>query len=248
MSNIAERAGVTRSRVQYYFDSTEHLLSDATNALLARVWGRYLENLYSGTGQSSDEAFDQLMNLRNDPDQIAWLGLVAASRGEPMLRRIVERAQKTLDEHAMNAQRKLLNIDTPAVRSKAAGGFRSDPAAARRVDAERDHGRSRRANRRAAARLQDDAGELLGADAEPSAADPRPAALKPARCGPVAACDAAAGCRRDPRPDPNAARDAPGRPTDSYQRPRIVRQVVQLPFVTVVQRAFFVSAAQQPSR
>jgi AcrR family transcriptional regulator len=118
MSNIAERAGVTRSRVQYYFDSTEHLLSDATNALLARVWGRYLENLYSGAGRSSEEAFDQLMNLRNDPDQIAWLGLVAASRGEPMLRRIVERAQKTLDEHAMNAQRKLLNIDTPAAEAK----------------------------------------------------------------------------------------------------------------------------------
>ncbi len=118
MSNIAERAGVTRSRVQYYFRNTEHLLSDATNALLARVWGRYLENLYSGTGRSSEEAFDQLMNLRDDPDQIAWLGLVAASRGEPMLRRIVERAQKTLDEHAMNAQRKLLNIDTPAAEAK----------------------------------------------------------------------------------------------------------------------------------
>jgi AcrR family transcriptional regulator len=118
MSNIAERAGVTRSRVQYYFDSTEHLLSDATNALLARVWGRYIENLYSGSGQSSDAAFDRLMDLRNDPDQIAWLGLVAASRGEPMLRRIVERAQKTLDEHAMSAQRKLLNISTPEAEAK----------------------------------------------------------------------------------------------------------------------------------
>lgn len=118
MSNIAERAGVTRSRVQYYFDSTDHLLSDATNALLTRVWGRYLENLYSGSGQSSDEAFDRLMDLRNDPDQIAWLGLVAASRGEPMLRRIVERAQRTLDEHAMNAQRKLLDIDTPTSEAK----------------------------------------------------------------------------------------------------------------------------------
>lgn len=118
MSNIAERAGVTRSRVQYYFDSTEHLLSDATNALLARVWGRYLENLYSGAARSSEEAFDQLMDLRNDPDQIAWLSLVAASRSEPMLRRIVERAQKTLDEHAMNAQRKLLNIDTPAAEAR----------------------------------------------------------------------------------------------------------------------------------
>jgi AcrR family transcriptional regulator len=118
MSNIAERAGVTRSRVQYYFDSTEHLLSDATNALLVRVWGRYLENLYSGSGQSNDEAFDRLMDLRNDPDQIAWLGLVAASRGEPMLRRIVERAQKALDEHAMNAQRNLLNITTPEAEAK----------------------------------------------------------------------------------------------------------------------------------
>ncbi len=118
MSNIADRAGVTRSRVQYYFDSTEHLLSDATNALLTRVWGRYLENLYSGSGQSNDEAFDRLMDLRNDPDQIAWLSLVAASRGEPMLRRIVERAQKALDEHAMNAQRKLLDITTPEAEAK----------------------------------------------------------------------------------------------------------------------------------
>ena len=118
MSNIAERAGVTRSRVQYYFDSTEHLLSDATNALLARVWGRYLENFYSGAERSSEEAFDQLMDLRNDPDQIALLGLVAASRGDSILRRVVERAQKTLDEHAMNAQRKLMNMDTPASEAK----------------------------------------------------------------------------------------------------------------------------------
>ena len=58
------------------------------------------------------------MDLRDDPDQIAWLGLVAASRGEPMLRRIVERAQKALDEHAMNAQRKLLDITTPEAEAK----------------------------------------------------------------------------------------------------------------------------------
>ena len=118
MSNIAERAGVTRSRVQYYFDSTDHLLSDAANALLSRIWGRYLEKLYGGTGRPADDAFNELMNLRDDPDQIAWLELVAASRSEPMLRRVVERAQRDLDEHAMNAQRRLLNITTPEAEAK----------------------------------------------------------------------------------------------------------------------------------
>ena len=118
MSNIAERAGVTRSRVQYYFDSTEHLLADAANALLSRVWGRYLEKLYSGAGGSAETAFDQLMKLRHDADQIAWLELVAASRTEPMLRRVVERAQRELDSHAMNAQRQLLRVDTPAAEAK----------------------------------------------------------------------------------------------------------------------------------
>jgi AcrR family transcriptional regulator len=118
MSNIAERAGVTRSRVQYYFDSTEHLLSDAANALLSRVWGRYLEKLYGVAGGAADAAFDQLMNLRHDPDQIAWIELVAASRTEPMLRRVVERAQRDLDSHAMNAQRQLLRVDTAAAEAK----------------------------------------------------------------------------------------------------------------------------------
>ncbi len=118
MSNIAERAGVTRSRVQYYFDSTDHLLSDAAYALLSRVWGRYLEKLYSGADRSAGDAFDELMNLRHDRDQIAWLELVAASRSEPTLRRVVERAQRDLDEQAMNAQRKLLNIDTPQAEAK----------------------------------------------------------------------------------------------------------------------------------
>jgi AcrR family transcriptional regulator len=118
MSNIAERAGVTRSRVQYYFDSTDHLLSDAAHALLSRVWGRYLEKLHSGSGSSTGDPFDELMKLRHDPDQIAWLELVAASRNEPMLRRVVERAQRDLDEQAMNAQRRLLNVTTPQAEAK----------------------------------------------------------------------------------------------------------------------------------
>jgi AcrR family transcriptional regulator len=118
MSNIAQRAGVTRSRVQYYFDNTDHLLTDAAHALLSRVWGRYLEKLYSRTAQSGADAFDELMNLRNDPDQIAWLELVAASRSEPMVRRVVERAQRDLDEQAMSAQRKILNVTTPEAEAK----------------------------------------------------------------------------------------------------------------------------------
>src|SRR5262245_8507062 len=118
MSNIAERAGVTRGRVQYYFDSTDHLLSDAVHALLSRVWGRYLEKLYGDAPRGSAEAFDELMKLRHDPDQIAWLDLVAASRNEPTLRRVVERAQTELDEHALAAQRKLLNVTTPAAEAK----------------------------------------------------------------------------------------------------------------------------------
>ena len=58
------------------------------------------------------------MNLRHDPDQIAWLELVAASRTEPMLRRVVERAQRDLDSHAINAQRQLLHVDGPAAEAK----------------------------------------------------------------------------------------------------------------------------------
>jgi len=117
MSNIAERAGVTRGRVQYYFDSTEHLLSDAVRALLSRVWGRYVDKLFSRS-RTAEEAFDELMNLRNDPDQVAWVELVAASRNEPELRRVVERAQTELDEQAMAAQRKLLGISTAADEAK----------------------------------------------------------------------------------------------------------------------------------
>jgi AcrR family transcriptional regulator len=92
MSSIAARAGVSRGRVQYYFATTEQLLMDAANALLMRLWGRYLGEV------------DRFMALRNDRDHIVWMELVAASRTDPVLRRVIKRAQKELERHALIAQ------------------------------------------------------------------------------------------------------------------------------------------------
>lgn len=113
MSSIAERAGLTRSRVQYYFASTEHLLTDATQALLSRVWGRYLDRLYAPSA-NPDQAFDHLMALREDREHVAWMELVVASRTDAMLRRVVERAQRELDRQSVAAQTRLLSPRTAA--------------------------------------------------------------------------------------------------------------------------------------
>jgi AcrR family transcriptional regulator len=113
MSRIAERAGLTRTRVQYYFGSTEQLLSEATQTLLTRVWGRYVDQLYTRATLPM-EAFDRLMALRNDREYVAWIELVAASRTDATLRRIVEHAQRDLEHHSATAQRRLLAPTTTA--------------------------------------------------------------------------------------------------------------------------------------
>lgn len=109
MSKIAQRAGVTRSRVQYYFESTEHLLTDAARHLLLRLWGRYQEQLASPGNERDrmDFAFDQFIRFQQDRYYIAWMELVAASRTEPVLRSIVEPAQAELDRQAADATARL---------------------------------------------------------------------------------------------------------------------------------------------
>jgi AcrR family transcriptional regulator len=113
MSGIAARAGLTRSRVQYYFANTEELLTTATQTLLSRVWGRYLDRLHAAV-TLPDDAFESLMALRKNPEHIAWMELVVASRTDPVLRRIVERAQCELDRQSLHVQRHLLSPQTPA--------------------------------------------------------------------------------------------------------------------------------------
>jgi len=107
MSRIAERAGLTRTRVQYYFGSTEQLLSEATQTLLTRVWGRFVDQLYTRAAGPAD-AFDRLMALRDDREYVAWVELVAASRTDSTLRRIVERAQRDLERESVATRRRLL--------------------------------------------------------------------------------------------------------------------------------------------
>jgi len=109
MSSIAARAGVTRSRVQYYFANTEQLLTEAARVLLTRIWGRYLDRLDADRSSPLD-AFDRLMALRNDREHIAWMELVAASRTDRMLRRIVERAQREADRQGSVAKSRLMGL------------------------------------------------------------------------------------------------------------------------------------------
>ena len=105
MSRIAQRARVTRSRVQYYFDSTEHLLTDAARHLLVRLWGRYEDQLVSPDNEADrmDFAFDQFIRFQQDRYYIAWMELVTASRTEPVLRSIVVPAQAELDRRSAQA-------------------------------------------------------------------------------------------------------------------------------------------------
>jgi hypothetical protein len=68
-----------------------------------RLWGRYLGEVFDPDADG-DEAFDRFMALRNDRDHIVWMELVAASRTDPVLRRVIKRAQKELERHALIAQ------------------------------------------------------------------------------------------------------------------------------------------------
>ena len=112
MSSIAARAGVTRSRLQYYFATSEQLLTEAAQVLLTRIWGRYLDRL--DADRSPLDALDRLLALRNVREHIAWMELVAASRTDRMLRRVVERAQREADRQGSAAKSRLMGVPADA--------------------------------------------------------------------------------------------------------------------------------------
>src|SRR5262249_53003294 len=101
------------SRLQYYFGSTEQLLTETAHVLLTRFWGRYLDRLDSDRS-SPLAAIDRLMALRNDREHIAWMELVAASRTDRMLRRVVERAQREADGQGSAATSRMMGVPTGA--------------------------------------------------------------------------------------------------------------------------------------
>ena len=113
MSSIAARAGVTRSRLQDYFASTEQLLTEAAHVLLTHIWGRYLDRIDDDRASPID-AVDRLMALRTDREHIAWMELVAASRTDRMLRRVIERAQREADRLGSAAKSRLMGLPADA--------------------------------------------------------------------------------------------------------------------------------------
>jgi AcrR family transcriptional regulator len=90
-TEIAKLAGYTRGAVQHYFPTTEHVLK-ASISYLTKSW---LESYMAAARNAPpgtdfvDFAVDTLWQFINDRKFVAWQELVAASRTDKALRRII---------------------------------------------------------------------------------------------------------------------------------------------------------------
>ncbi|MEL7027621.1 MAG: TetR/AcrR family transcriptional regulator [Pseudomonadota bacterium] len=109
MSRIAERAGVTRGCMQYYFSSTEHVLRAAADHLSQTLWGGHFREVtrWANEAASLEHALDHFFNLRNDRYYVAWMELVAAARTEPSLRPLVRKGYEAAEDVRQQASRVL---------------------------------------------------------------------------------------------------------------------------------------------
>jgi len=93
-TEIAKKAGFTRGAVQYYFPTTQHALEASVKYLTEKWLDQYMtaaRNAPPGTDYI-DYAVDTLWRFVNDKLFVAWQELIAASRTDPDLRKIIRPA------------------------------------------------------------------------------------------------------------------------------------------------------------
>lgn len=99
-TEIAKKANVTRGAVQHYFPTTQHVLKAAI-AHLRDSWMQRYDDLVKNTPPGVDyidAAVDNMWELVNSREFIAWKELVASARTDPELQKIIEPAARDYEE------------------------------------------------------------------------------------------------------------------------------------------------------
>ncbi len=93
-TEISKRAEVTRGAVQYYFPTTPDVLRASIEHLLAEWTAEYVEALKSQPPEANkyEYAIDTYWEFIQNPLYVAWQELIAASRTDDELRKIVQDA------------------------------------------------------------------------------------------------------------------------------------------------------------
>ncbi len=93
LQNVAQRAGMTRSAIQYYADTTRRLLLLLQEYLVDKIWGEELRQslaLPSGP-ECHGDAIDIIHDHIDSRYFIAWNELLIAARTDDTLKPIVDR-------------------------------------------------------------------------------------------------------------------------------------------------------------
>lgn len=92
MTRIAEKAGVTRGCMQYYFPTTEEVLEATAERISRTLWSDYSDDILTiPEGRARIEfALNGFLALEDERYFRAWLELQAAARTEPHLEKILD--------------------------------------------------------------------------------------------------------------------------------------------------------------
>lgn len=112
MSLIASEADVTRGCMQYYFQTTEDVLTAAADHLIQTLWGEYYAMVMKRPPgvERLVYAIDSYFALRHHRYFLAWMELTAASRTEPSLRPLIK---KGVDAFERGRQRMSAEVFPP---------------------------------------------------------------------------------------------------------------------------------------
>ncbi len=108
-TEIAKRAQVTRGAVQYYFPTTADVLTASIERLLEEWMATYAEELRKlpPSENKFDHGIDTYWKFIRHPLFVAWQELVAASRTDPELAKIIKSAAETYDRKRQEAGREI---------------------------------------------------------------------------------------------------------------------------------------------
>lgn len=100
LQNVAQRADMTRSAIQYYADTTQSLLLLLQEYLVDKIWGEELrQSLALPSGPTSHgDAIDIIHDHIDSRYFVAWNELLIAARTDDTLQPIVDRGNKLREE------------------------------------------------------------------------------------------------------------------------------------------------------
>lgn len=100
LQNVAQRANMTRSAIQYYADTTHNLLLLLQEYLVDKIWGEELRQslaLPSGPASHGD-AIDIIHDHIDSRYFVAWNELLIAARTDETLKPIIDRGNQLRED------------------------------------------------------------------------------------------------------------------------------------------------------